>query len=233
MTINGLRRLTLLDYPGRVACTIFIAGCNLRCPFCHNALLVCDSDGGEIISTDALFSFLKKRRGMLDGVCITGGEPTRKKELPELIREIKALGYSVKLDTNGTNPGMLESLISEGMVDYVAMDIKNSSAKYPETVGLRDFDITPVRRSVEILLEAGKSGFDYEFRTTVVKELHEKSDFEEIGRWINGAMHYYLQQFVDSGMLLSAGMTACDEADMREYLKTVQQFIPGAALRGI
>ena len=173
MYISGLQKLTLLDFPGRLAATVFFGGCNVRCPFCHNASLVLSPDRCEKISEDELLSFLESRKGKLSGVCITGGEPTLYKELKGFIKKIKDMGFAVKLDTNGTSPDLLSELISEGLVDYVAMDIKNSQKKYALTVG-KEVDIEKIKRSVDILL-SGK--IDYEFRTTVVRELHEKEDF--------------------------------------------------------
>lgn len=229
MTVNGLRKLTLLDFPGRVACTLFLAGCNMRCPFCHNAPLVIDGSGVENIPEDELLAFLKKRSGVLDGVCITGGEPTLRRELPELLRSIKALGYAVKLDTNGTNPDILAALIDEKLVDYVAMDIKNSPRKYSLTAG-RNVDMDAVRRSVSILME---NKVKYEFRTTVVGGYHTADDFREIGEWLRGAEAYFLQNFVDSGALLDPATRGADESEMKEYLEIMKQFIPAAELRGM
>ena len=229
MIVNGLRKLTLLDFPGRVACTLFLAGCNMRCPFCHNAPLVIDGSGVENIPEDELLAFLKKRSGVLDGVCITGGEPTLRRELPELLRSIKALGYAVKLDTNGTNPHILASLIDEGLVDYVAMDIKNSPEKYSLTAG-RHVDMDAVRRSVSILME---NKVKYEFRTTVVGGYHTADDFRAIGEWLRGAEAYFLQNFVDSGALLDPETRGADESEMKEYLEIMKQFVPAAELRGM
>jgi len=229
MTVNGLRKLTLLDFPGRVACTLFLAGCNMRCPFCHNAPLVVDGSGVENIPEDELLAFLKKRSGVLDGVCITGGEPTLRRELPELLRSIKALGYAVKLDTNGTNPDILAALIDEGLVDYVAMDIKNSPEKYSLTAG-RDVDMDAVRRSVSILME---NKVKYEFRTTVVGGYHTADDFREIGEWLRGAEAYFLQNFVDSGALLDPETQGASESEMKEFLEIMKQFVPTAQLRGM
>ena len=231
MLIAGLQKLTLLDFPGKTACTVFTPGCNFRCPFCHNALLVTDIDGGTFLDEEEFFSFLNKRKGILEGVAITGGEPTLRKELPLFIKRIKDLGFLVKLDTNGTNPEMLGTLISEGLVDRVAMDIKNAPALYGETAGLKDFDITPVSRSRELLLE-GRC--DYEFRTTVVRGLHTKQSLKEAARWIEGAKEYWLQQYKDSGNLIDPrGLGAFGEAEMKELLEAVREIIPGAKLRGL
>ena len=220
-------KLTLLDYPGKVACTVFLQGCNFKCPFCHNASLVrCDGDSME---TEEFLGFIKSRFGILDGVCVTGGEPTLFPELYDFIKEIKSIGYSVKLDTNGTNPEMLERLIGDGLIDFVAMDIKNSPAKYSLTCGTA-VDLGKIRESIEILMN---SGIAFEFRTTVVKELHEDGDFEEIGEFIKGAPRYFLQRFTDSGDIIADGMSAPSESDMRRYLSIIKKHIPTAKLRGI
>ena len=227
MRIGGLAKMTLLDFPGRLACTVFTEGCNLRCPFCHNASLVSGTADG--ISVDALLSFLKKRQGMLEGVCLTGGEPLCQPDLADLIRAIRDLGYAVKLDTNGTNPRALESLIGEGLLDYVAMDIKNSREKYAMTVGLPTMP-AGVSDCVALLLEGRVA---YEFRTTVVEELHEPADFAAIGEWIRGAERYFLQMFRDSGDLLGEGVSAPHPEKMRACLAAVLPYIPTAALRGV
>ncbi len=229
MLIDGLQKLTLLDFPEKMACTVFTHGCNFRCPFCHNASLV-EGAENEHISVDEIESFLKKRQGILDGVAITGGEPLLQKDIKDFIKTVRSYGFLVKLDTNGSYPEKLKELIDEGLVDYVAMDIKNSPEKYSVTVGVENFDLTPVQKSIDILRN---SKIDFEFRTTVVKELHEAEDFEKIGKWLEGTKKYFLQQFVDSGDLLCGGMSAHDEDTLRGFLEIVQKYIPGAELRGI
>ena len=229
MNIGGLQKLTLLDYPGKIACTLFTVGCNLRCPFCHNASLVTHPQDAGYVTDDEFFSFLQKRKGVLDGVCVTGGEPTLQKDLPEFLEKIKALGYFVKLDTNGTNPRLLRSLIDEGLVDYVAMDIKNSPEKYTTTSGGVDM-LTNIKESVSLLL-SGK--VQYEFRTTAVSGFHETEDFESIGKWICGADKYFIQNFVDSGDLISPDTLGIPAEKMSEFLKAVRKYIPSAELRGI
>ncbi len=230
MIINGLSKLTLLDFPGRVAATVFLAGCNLRCPYCHNAPLVLRPGETEQIGEGEFFAFLKKRRGLIDGICITGGEPTLRPDLPEFIEKIRNTGYAVKLDTNGTNPGMLALLTGSGMLDYVAMDIKNSLEKYSETVGIPGFETETIKRSAAILMSGA---VDYEFRTTVVKSFHEKEDFNSIGRWLAGAKRYLLQNFVDSGDLIVKGTEGHSPEKMAEFLEIIKKYIPGAELRGI
>ena len=230
VTVNGLAKLTLLDFPGKTAATVFLAGCNMRCPFCHNSPLVVDMAGAERISEAELRAFFAKRQGLLDGIAVTGGEPTLRHDLPELFRIIKEYGYAAKLDTNGTNPRMLDELISEGLVDYVAMDVKNSPDRYGVTVGVENFDMTPVYDSVR-LLEEGR--VDYEFRTTVVRGLHDESSFEGIGQWLAGERKYFLQNFVDSGALLDPTMKGADKEEMVRYLDIIKKYIPTAKLRGL
>ena len=229
MKIYGLERLTLLDYPGKMASTVFLGGCNFRCPFCHNASLITGKVPEEI-PEEAFFAHLVRRRGILGGVCITGGEPTLHPELPEFISKIKALGYSVKLDTNGYRPDVLRALIESGLIDYVAMDIKNCSQRYAETVGLPDLDYGKIAESRDLLL----SGVvPYEFRTTVVRELHTPSDLELLAREIEGAERYFIQCFTDSGDVLAAGLSAYSEAELKEMLRVVRKYVKNAELRGV
>lgn len=231
MYIGGLQKLTLLDYPGHIACTVFTAGCDFRCPFCHNSSLVLPEAFGPRIEVDELLSFLQKRRGILDGVAITGGEPLLHADLPELLRQIKALGFLIKLDTNGTFPDRLEALIAEGLVDRVAMDIKNSPALYGETVGVPGLDLTAVDRSRALLLEGR---VEYEFRTTVVRPLHTRESLCETAEWISGAAEYYLQQYRDPGCVLNnEGLAPYDEAQMRAFAEAVRPIVPSVQLRGI
>ncbi len=220
--------MTLLDYPGRVACTIFLGGCNFRCPFCHNAGLVLGKNT-ESFSEEEILSYLEKRKGLLDGICITGGEPTLRPDLLDFIKKIKALGYAVKLDTNGSNPTLLKRLVKEGLIDYVAMDIKNCIRKYPETCGDMSLNLSPIKESIAFLLEGS---IDYEFRTTIVKELHTIEDIETLSCEIKGAKRYFLQNFVDSGDLLSFGYSAHDPAVLKDMLEAARKSIPETELRG-
>ena len=232
MKINGIQKLTLLDYPGAVACTVFTAGCNFRCPFCHNAPLVLpeQADGGSL-TDDEVFGFLRRRRGVLDGVAVTGGEPLLHADMPEFLERVKALGYRIKLDTNGSNPELLSELIADGLVDRVAMDIKNAPGDYARTIGLERFNISPVERSKELLL-GGR--VDYEFRTTVVRGIHTKESLTEAAKWIQGAKEYYLQQFKDSGsLILPDGLSAYDKEQMRELADAVREYVPAVRLRGV
>lgn len=229
MKIAGLQKLTLLDFPERVACTVFLGGCNFRCPFCHNSALVYPQ-GTEEMAEEEFFAFLKKRFGILDGVAITGGEPLLTQEIVPFIEKIKALGYAVKVDTNGSNPARLETLVRRGLVDYVAMDIKNSPEKYALTCGLKAMDLDKIRQSVRFL----KQGLvPYEFRTTVVEEFHEAADFEAIGRWLEGAQAYYLQCFVDSGACLCEGLQAPSEESLQLYRALAAKYVPNTRLRGV
>lgn len=229
MPIHGLQKVTLLDYPDRIACSVFFAGCNFRCPFCHNASLVTRIDPENAISQEKVLTYLRKRSGVLDGVCITGGEPLLDPGLEEFLHSIKSLGYSVKLDTNGSNPSRMRKLVSDGLVDYVAMDIKNSPARYGVSIGIDNYDTKDIEASAEYLLSGP---VEYEFRTTVVQELHRRKDFEEIGRWLRGADQYYLQTFVDSGDLIRPGYHAFSHNIMEQALEIVSAYIPNAALRG-
>lgn len=230
MRIQGLQKLTLLDYPEKVACTIFTAGCNFRCPFCHNASLVTNIPKEGEITEEAVFSFLRKRQEILDGVCITGGEPLLQPGIENFIRRIKELGYAVKLDTNGSFPKKMKYLVSEGLVDYVAMDIKNSPEAYAETSGTDDRFLEAVQESVRFLKEGTVV---YEFRTTITKNFHNKSCIERIGQWLIGADKYFLQAFVDSGDLISADIQGCEEKEMKEFLSLVKNYIPNTKLRGM
>ena len=227
MYISGLQKLTLLDFPGRLAATVFLGGCNFRCPFCHNATLVLNPAECERIDEEEFLSFLALRKGKLSGVCITGGEPTLYPTLKDFIKKIKEMSFAVKLDTNGTNPDLLCELITEGLVDYVAMDIKNSREKYPLSVGV-DVDIEKIERSVKTLL-SGK--VDYEFRTTVVRELHDTCDFLAISEWIKGAKRYFLQTFEDSGDLIGSGFSAYSREETEGILRAILPNVPNAQIR--
>ncbi len=226
MHIGGLQKMTLLDFPQKVACTVFLQGCNFRCPFCHNSSLL---RGIEELSEDSFFAFLKKRQGLLDGVAVTGGEPLLQNDIHSFIQKIKDLGFLVKLDTNGSFPRKLEKLLQNGLIDYIAMDIKNSPAKYDKTAGVKDF-LPAVEESVELIMS---SGIEYEFRTTVVKEFHAPEDFHAIGRWLRGAKAYYLQCFEDSGDILCPGLHAPDRSELEHYLAIAGSYITNTNLRGI
>ena len=227
----GLQKLTLLDYPGKVACTLFTRGCNFRCPFCHNASLVVRPEEQRMYDNAEILAFLKKRQGVLDGVAITGGEPTLMGGLYDFINEVKNLGYDVKLDTNGTRPGVLRRLVNDGLVDYVAMDIKNSPEKYAYTCGLPEgYDLSKIIESKEFLMEGR---VDFEFRTTVAKPFHEESDFIKIGEWLKGNEKYFLQQFKDSGDIIGQEISSYNDIEMEKFLTLLFPFVPNAQLRGV
>ena len=229
MRIGGLQKVSLLDFPGKIAATVFLPGCNMRCPFCHNAPLVLPEQQLDLgLTEEELYEFLQTRQGKLDGVCVTGGEPTLHRELPDLLRKIKAMGFRIKLDTNGTNPEMLSALLSQEILDYVAMDIKNSPEKYPITCG--GDHLEAVKESVALLMNRG---VEYEFRTTVVRQLHTPEDMEKIGVWLSGAKRYYIQQFVDSGNLIGEGLSALSPSEMEILRQSALPYIPTTALRGI
>lgn len=231
MLISGLQKLTLLDYPGTVACTVFTGGCNFRCPFCHNASLVLPERLARDTDEEQVLSFLRKRQGILDGVAVTGGEPLLHRELPELLEKIRGLGYKIKLDTNGSFPDALEDVVRARLVDRVAMDIKNSPELYAASVGVEGFDLAPVERSKDFLL---RGEVEYEFRTTVVKSLHTEQGLVSAAKWIAGAKEYYLQQFKDSGDVISAGgLGAFDEKEMHSLADAVRAYVPSVQVRGI
>ena len=232
MKVTGIQKLTLLDYPGVVACTVFTAGCNFRCPFCHNAMLVLPEQiDDECLTDDEVFGFLKKRRGVLDGVAVTGGEPLLHADMPEFLARVKELGYKIKLDTYGSNPEFLSEIVKNKLVDRVAMDIKNAPEEYARTIGLKSFDIAPVERSKEMLL---RGDIDYEFRTTVVKGIHTKESLIGAAKWIEGAKEYYLQQFKDSGnLILPDGLSAYDEKQMHALADAVRDYVPTVEVRGV
>lgn len=229
MLIKGLQKTTLLDYPEHVACTLFTGGCNLRCPFCHNALLATRPSEAPDISEDYFFDFLEKRRGILDGVCITGGEPLIQKDIIPFIKRIKSVGLSVKLDTNGFYPLILNNIISENIVDYIAMDIKNSPSKYSQATGI-SCDCSEINESIKLIMNGG---IPYEFRTTVVKELHTLEDITDIAQWIAGAEGYYLQTFKDSGDIISPGLSAHSEETMLEMRSEARRFVKVCDIRGM
>ena len=229
--IAGLQKMTLLDYPGKVACTVFLSGCNFRCPFCHNSQLL-GAEAEKIMDPEQFLGFLKGRQGLLDAVCVSGGEPTLTPGLAELLRAIKALGYSVKLDTNGSRPQVLKALVAEQLVDYVAMDVKNCPARYPQTTGLPQLDLSPIEESLQFLL-AGN--VDYELRTTVVLPLHDDGSIEEMGRWV-GTMgkpvKWFLQKFTDRDTVIFSGLKAPEDAQLTAWRELLSPYAQHAAIRG-
>ncbi len=230
MRILGLQKLSLLDFPGKVAATVFTGGCDLRCPFCHNAPLVLPGRGASALDAGAVLDFLASRRGLLDGMVLSGGEPLLQPDAADFLAEVKAMGFAVKLDTNGCHPDALADILDRRLADYVAMDIKNSLEKYPWTVGVPGFDTAPVERSARLLMEGPA---DYEFRTTLVRPFHEVGDMETIGRWLRGARRYYLQAFVDSGDLVGGGCAPFTPEEMEGFLQAARPFFQSVALRGL
>ena len=235
MNIAGLQKMTLLDYPGKVACTVFLPGCNFRCPFCHNGELL-DGSFPPLMEEGELLAFLAKRKGILDGVCITGGEPTLHPGLESLLREIKALGYRVKLDTNGYRPAVLRRLVEEGLVDYVAMDVKNSPSRYAATCGLELMDLTAIEESLRFLLSGAA---DYELRTTIVADFHDGDSFRDMAQWLVGlgegrkAARFFLQCFVDRETVLQSGLKAPSKADLEEFSALLAPAAEDVQLRGV
>ena len=228
MNIAGLQKLTLLDFPGYTACTIFTSGCNFRCPFCHNSDLLDRVE--NIIEESDFFDFLASRKGKLDGVCITGGEPLLQPDLVEFIKRIRKLGFLVKLDTNGSNYDKLNDILQEGLVDYIAMDIKNTPEKYYLSCGV-NAKIDDIKKSVELIKNCG---IKHEFRTTVVKELNDISDFKDIAKWLNGCDGYYLQSYRHCDKVLKDGYTSYTEEKMKEICKIVKENgLESVYLRGI
>ena len=230
MRILGLQKLSLVDFPGKVAATVFTGGCDLRCPFCHNAPLVLPGRGTSALDAGGVLDFLASRRGLLDGVVLSGGESLLQPDAADFLAEVKAMGFAVKLDTNGCHPDALADILDRRLADYVAMDIKNSLEKYPWTVGVPGFDTAPVERSARLLMEGPA---DYEFRTTLVRPFHEVGDMETIGRWLRGARRYYLQAFVDSGDLVGGGCAPFTPEEMEGFLQAARPFFQSAALRGL
>ena len=230
MKIHGINKLTLLDFPGKTACTIFTGGCNYRCPFCQNASLVIDPDSQPTIDEDEFFQFLEKRKNLLEGVCITGGEPTCNRDLSEFIRKIKNLGYLVKLDTNGDNFNMLKNLVEDNLLDYVAMDVKNSLTRYGETIGIENYNTANVEKSIEFLKN---SGMDFEFRTTVAVETHNDESFFQMGKLICGAKKYFLQAYKLSDGLLGKPLTPPTKEQLEGFADIVRKDVGTIEIRGI
>ncbi len=233
MIIGGLRKLSTLDYPTKLCVTVFTKGCNFRCPFCHNAPLVLKErfDSSENICRNEIFQFLEKRKGLIDALCLTGGEPLINdiSEVSDFLLNVKKMGYLVKLDTNGSFPEKLSFLINEKLVDFVAMDIKNSPSKYSETSGV-EIETDNIKKSAEILM---KGNVDFEFRTTVVKALHDSESMKEIGKWLEGTEKYYLQSFVPSENTIKQGFEPYDAEALENLRQVVLPFIPNTFLRGV
>ncbi len=230
MRIYGFQKTTLLDYPEHVAATVFTGGCNFRCPFCHNGLLVLNPEAQPRIPEEEVFAYLEKRRGILEGVCITGGEPTLQEDLAEFAGRLKEIGYSVKLDTNGSRPQVLRELLDAGLLDYVAMDIKASWDRYAEAAGVKDFDPAPIRESMELLKN---SKIPCEFRTTAVKGIHSVQEFREIGRMLQGCQAYYIQGFRESENMIGEGFEGFSREEMEEMASLAGEHVDKVMLRGV
>ncbi len=234
MLIGGLQKLTLIDYPGKVAAVVFTYGCNFACSFCHNPELV-DAKlkyKNIFISEEEFFEFLDKRKWQIEGVCITGGEPTLHRDLPEFITKIKALGFLVKLDSNGTNPEVLENLINKKMVDYIAMDIKAPLERYQEITN-RQVDLAKIKKSIRMIID--KAGdYDYEFRSTVVPGFHKAEDIKAMVQLIKGAKKYYLQNFISQGKILNSdwqNKASFSKEEMEEFQKIAAPFFEFCGVR--
>lgn len=231
--ISGLQKMTLLDFPGKVACTVFLHGCNYRCPFCHNSELLCGKME-PLMAVEEFLRFLENRKGLLDGVCVSGGEPTLRPELPELLRQIKALGYAVKLDTNGSRPKVLQQLVEAGLVDYVAMDAKNSPRRYGKTVGVEGVDMAAVEESLRYLISGN---VDYELRTTLVEPLHDERSIRDMGQWLSTLVpgkkpgKLFLQSFVDRGTVLFAGLAAPEPETVARHAQILGEFAEKVTIR--
>lgn len=230
MNICGYQKTTLLDYPGHVAATFFTGGCNFRCPFCHNSDLITYPSSTDNISEEEIFTFLKKRKNILSGICITGGEPTLQPDLAEFIEKVRSYGYKIKLDTNGYRPEVIADLLEKNLLDYIAMDIKAGYSNYVTVSGISNLIIKKIEDSVSII---ENSGIPYEFRTTVVKELHNETDFQEIADMISPKSPYFIQSFKDSGNILISGLSSCNNEELNKFLSIVKEKLPNSSLRGI
>ncbi len=229
MEIFGLEKLSLVDFDGCVASTIFTGACNFRCGFCHNALLVLDSKNLPIIKEETVLEYLHQKKKILDGVCITGGEPTLQKDLPNFLEKVRETGLKIKLDTNGTNPNLVKTLVENGLVDYFAIDIKNDKENYAFIIGFDKYDTIKVEKTVDYLIS---NDLDYEFRTTLINEFHKEDNIKRIGEWIKGAKKYFMQKFKSGENCISGGLTEVKEETAKEFLEVVSPFVQSAKLRG-
>lgn len=231
--ICGLQKMTLLDFPGKIACTVFLGGCNFRCPFCHNSELFMGKPE-KLMEDEEFFAFLKSRRGLLDGVCVSGGEPTLYKTLPDFLAKIKEMGFLVKLDTNGYRPEVLKALVQQGLVDYVAMDVKNSPAMYAQTVGLEKMELSSIEESLRLLI-GGE--LPYELRTTLVRQLHDAASIQDMGAWLAALVpgrkpkKLFLQSFVDRDTVLFAGLSAPEQEATAGFAKILAPFAEEVTIR--
>jgi pyruvate formate lyase activating enzyme len=229
MQILGLEKMSLVDFDGLVAATVFTGGCNFLCPFCHNSPLVLDYKALPTIPEEEVLSYLAKRKGIVDGVCVSGGEPTLYHDLPKFLEKIKNIGLDIKLDTNGTNPEMIKTLKSNALVDYFAMDIKNDRENYGKIIGIDGYDTKKIEKSVDFLISTNQN---YEFRTTLIKEFHSIDNMLKIGNWIKGAIKYRLQQFKETEGCIDKGLSAIDENTAKTFVNALKEFVPNTELRG-
>ena len=229
MKLYGMEKLSLVDYDGHIASTVFTGACNFRCGFCHNSPLVLDVKSLQVISEEEVIDYLKKRKGILDGLCITGGEPTLNSDLPSFCEKVKNIGYNVKIDTNGTNPEMVKYLAENKLADYFAMDIKNDKSNYGEIIGIKNYDTKTVEKTVEFFLT---NDYEYEFRTTLIAEYHKKENIEEIGKWIKGAKRYSMQKFKEVNTCISLGLHAVSDEQAKEFLEIIKNYVKESKLRG-
>lgn len=230
MKIKGLNKTTLLDYPGRVACTVFLGNCNMRCIYCQNSSLILNPQSEPDIPEEDFFSFLEKRKDILQGVCITGGEPTLSPDLSSFIKKIRSYSLDVKLDTNGLNPDVIDDLISNSLINYIAMDIKGPLYRYSEITGISDDMLGNIQKSCNIIMN---SKIDYEFRTTTTDSLLSVSDFENIGKWLKSARAYYIQPFVDSSLVLTKGLKSPSKEQLLQFLSAISPYIENSFIRGM
>ena len=228
MKISGMEKFSLVDYKDKVACTVFTPGCNFRCPFCHNSGLVLGGSA-EIISENEVFSYLEKRKGLVDAVCVSGGEPTLQKDLPVFLEKVKSLGLFAKLDTNGSHHDVVKNLVESGLVDYVAMDVKNSKQHYAATIGLDLYGTSQIEETADYLMSCG---VDYEFRTTLVNGFHTEEDIEKIGKWLEGAKAFFLQRFVDRDSCIAEGLSEIPYQKAEKMLEILKRYVPDSSLRG-
>lgn len=229
MNISGFEKFSMVDYGDKIACTVFCEGCNFRCPFCHNASLVLNGNHQAYIQESEVLDYLKQRKGLVDGVCVSGGEPTLNKHLGSFIQKVKDIGYCVKLDTNGSNPTMLKQLVDSKLIDYVAMDIKNNLEDYAAITNIKNPDIQAIKQSIDYLINGD---IDYEFRTTLVEGFHMKSNIQKIAQLIKGAKRYYLQKFVDSGDCIQGQLAAVSKQQAQEYQEILNKTVQLVSLRG-
>jgi len=227
LNFGGYQKLTLLDFPGKIACTVFLGKCNFRCPFCHNSELF---NPAETYPEEEILAMIKKRAAVIEGVAITGGEPTLHAGLPDFMRRVHEMGLLVKLDSNGYRPEVLRAIIDEGLADYIAMDIKSSPSGYAAVAGVPDLDMSKINESVALLME-GKVPF--EFRTTVIPELHSEEDFDAIGEWIKGDEPYFLQGYKDSEMVYDRKFSQPSAELMESIRERLLPYIPNTKIRGV